>query len=135
MITRECPHCGCLVRVDSAVCPECGIESQIPFWADPSSFSGHLLPARRPQIAIIGAASLVLAALGVVWGFLNALLPDGVIMAVANIGMFLLTGAGVAVLKRDLSPVMPSLLSWVVAILVWFVAVGFARSITFDILG
>ena len=135
MMTRECPYCGCPIPVHLAACFECGVESAIPFWADPNSHSGHLLPTRHPRVAIIGAAGLVLATIGVVWGILNALLPDGVAMAVVNIGMFLMTGAGVAVLKRDLSPVMPNWLSWAVAIAVWFVAVGFARSFTADLLG
>ena len=130
MLTRECPKCGSRIPVAAKFCHLCGMESSIPFWATP----GDVFVRKRPShFAVIGAASLVLALDGVIWGLFNAFLPEGGFMAIANIVMLIFAIAGGVVLKRDLTPLMPNLLAWLVAILAVLVVTGLVREITFEV--
>ncbi len=78
---------------------------------------------------------IFLAVSALIWGALSSFLPNGWWHAVINIGAFLITLAGASAIKTTLTMLSaPGWLSFLGAIVVWFVVVVVLRSIEMEII-
>ncbi|MBC8281530.1 MAG: hypothetical protein H8E48_12140 [Chloroflexi bacterium] len=80
-------------------------------------------------------SALMLVVIALAWGTLSFFVPEGWWHAFFNIPIFLFTGASAVVIYQGLKALgNPGWLAWIMAIVIWAVAVFLMRSITIGVL-
>ena len=84
----ECTNCGESLLIGSGFCGRCGAKATAATGLESLTFLDSLVSNHfRSQLK---ADLIGLAALSVIWGFINQLIPSGWFMTVVNIGGFVL---------------------------------------------
>lgn len=140
MLTNRCSGCNTQILPTDRFCPTCGADSEF----DINAFQDEMLASitdnvrhanRRLIFPIIAVAGVFLLIESVFWGALNGLLSDGIIMAIINIGMLIVTASTAMMLKMWLRFPTGNISSWVISLVAWFVFVNIGREIGEGVFG